>query len=151
MEAVLHFSHLWGTIKYLTGLCKKNPIQYGSPRQWGWTIENLNLIPSSSINYNLGPPEGILSPSFHAEVAEVAISSALPFKKALQELAVLPRNPQLLLSQTFPPFPTSAAEKPICNSNDIWRFKPDSASGHRRGAKDLICLSVSIFTLSYPP
>lgn len=57
--------------------------------------------------------------SFHTEVAEVAISSHVPFKKASQELAVLPRNPHPLLRQTLPPFLTSAVEKPISNSNDM--------------------------------
>jgi len=65
--------------------------------------------------------------SFHAEVAAVAISFPLPFKKALQELAVLPRNPQPLQRQTFLPFPTSAVEKPISNANDMDGSDEDSS------------------------
>lgn len=113
-EAVLPVSHLWGTIKYLMGLCKKPLIQHSSPSQWGRGIENQELIPGSSLNYTLRSPEGILFLSFHTEVAEAAISLSPPFKKAL----LCSQEPTLIAELNLSTISHFSCGKTFKNSND---------------------------------
>lgn len=73
----------------------------------------------------MGPPDGI--PLLSSTQKQQKSQFPLPFKKALGELLVLARNPHPPPQQTCPPFPASAAVKPISNSNNTAACDEDSS------------------------